>query len=117
MTNDQNDDFYSLKASLSEIVSVLGVELEFKKNINELNGIPSTKPKPSPIPKPKPRVTKEAVKPSVEKTKRKLRIKGTDISVKFLDASSEGISCHYINGDRTGMYSVIAGDCLVEENE
>ena len=92
----------------------LGIELG---NVTELNGIPPTKPKPSPIPKPKPRVTKEAVKPSVEKTKRKLRIKGTDIYVKFLDASSEGISCQYINGDRKGMYSVIAGDCLVEENE
>lgn len=92
----------------------LGIELG---NVTELNGIPSAKPKPSPMPKPKPRVTKEAVKPSVEKTKRKLRIKGTDIYVKFLDASSEGISCQYINGDRKGAYSVIAGDCLVEENE
>lgn len=90
----------------------LGIELG---NVIELNGIPSTKP--SPMPKPKPRVTKDAVKPSVEKTKRKLRIKGTNIYVKALDASSEGISCQYINGDRKGAYSIIAGDCLVEENE
>ena len=47
---------------------------------------------------------------------RKLRIKGSDIYVKFLDASSEGISCQYLNGERKGAYSIIAGDCLIEEN-
>lgn len=35
MTNNADDDFYSLKASLNEIVSVLGAELEYKKNKNE----------------------------------------------------------------------------------
>ena len=47
---------------------------------------------------------------------RKLRIKGTDIYVKFLDASSDGISCQYLNGKHKGAYNIIAGDCLVEEN-
>ena len=35
MSNCADDDFYSLKASLNEIVSVLGVELDYKKNKNE----------------------------------------------------------------------------------
>ena len=47
---------------------------------------------------------------------RTLRIKGTDIYVKFLDASKDGISCEYINGKNAGAHTVIAGDCLVEEN-
>ena len=47
---------------------------------------------------------------------RKLRIKGTDIYVKFLDASDRGISCEYLNGEHKGAYNIIAGDCLVEEN-
>ena len=47
---------------------------------------------------------------------RKLRIKGTDIYVKFLDASDKGISCQYLNGKHKGCYDIIAGDCLVEEN-
>ena len=47
---------------------------------------------------------------------RKLRIKGTDIYVRFLDASRDGISCQYLNGEHKGNYGIIAGDCLVEEN-
>lgn len=49
------------------------------------------------------------------KVKRRLRIKGTGIYVKFLDASDRGISCQYLNGTHKGGYNIIAGDCLVEE--
>ena len=48
---------------------------------------------------------------------RTLRIKGTDTYVKFLGASNEGISCQYLNGEHKGCYDIIAGDCLVEENQ
>ena len=34
MSNAEDEDFFSLKASLGEIASILGVELEFKKNTN-----------------------------------------------------------------------------------
>ena len=47
---------------------------------------------------------------------RKLRIKGTDIYVRFIDASEKGISCQYLNGENKGAYNIIAGDCLIEEN-
>jgi hypothetical protein len=49
--------------------------------------------------------------------KRKVRIKGTDIYVQCMGASSEGIMCKYLNGDSKGAYNVIPGDCLVEEYE
>lgn len=49
--------------------------------------------------------------------KRKVRIKGTDIYVQCLEASSHGMKCIYLNGECKGGYDIIAGDCLVEEYE
>ena len=49
--------------------------------------------------------------------KRKVRIKGTDIYVQCLEASSQGMTCKYLNGRFKGACDVIAGDCLVEEYE
>lgn len=49
--------------------------------------------------------------------KRKVRIKGTDMYVKCIEPSSKGMKCQYINGSFKGAYTIIAGDCLVEEYE
>ena len=49
--------------------------------------------------------------------KRKVRIKGTDIYVKCIGASSGGMICKYLNGDLKGAGDVIPDDCLVEEYE
>lgn len=49
--------------------------------------------------------------------KRKVRIKGTDIYVQCLEASSHGMTCKYLNGKCKGACVIIAGDCLVEEYE
>lgn len=49
--------------------------------------------------------------------KRKVRIKGTDIYVQCLEASSQGMTCKYLNGNFKGACDIIAGDCLVEEYE
>ena len=49
--------------------------------------------------------------------KRKVRIKGTDIYVQCIGASSTGMMCKYLNGDLKGSGGVIPGDCLVEEYE
>ena len=49
--------------------------------------------------------------------KRKVRIKGTDIYVQCLGASSQGMTCKYLNGNFKGACVIIAGDCLVEEYE
>ena len=48
---------------------------------------------------------------------RRLRLKGTDIYVECIGASSQGMMCKYLNGDLKGAGGVIPGDCLVEEYE